>query len=649
MWGTRVIIPSAHRQALLEELHNAHSGIVRMKAVGRSLMWWPGIDQDLEKTAKTCDICMRSRPRPKEAPLQPWSFPDRPWSPLHIDYAGPFMGRMMLVSFSTDVIVSDNATGFVSEEFQDFCRHNGIKHITSAPHHPASNGLAERAVGIVKEGVKRMHGGDLETKLARFLFDYRITPHSTTGIAPAELLMHRQLKTRLHLIRPDVGVKVVAEQTKQKAKHDRHAKVRTFLPDELVYALRYHGNTATWVPGTIHRQTGPVSYTARLEDGTIARHYSDQLQGILSSNQVTPSVRPTPLETFPEDVTEFCEKSEADQQAQLRSLAKPPAASQQTDTVPAAASVDVLHVSVNTLNVWICRTEEAVLTHHSLILVKCAAITMDEENVLPPTTMMAATTVTIWGDRRKALDKLTKREWAFLGVSVVGILLTIALTIYRLVVVVRSDPAHPDFTIAILILASAVFCLWYAIHGLLYERMYELYLLVAAISLVVLYCIVDYIGNVQGRTRVKLVRLVLACVMAFVNIPLAILVANTFSCLIFVTVGASQLYQSMYMELARFLHLQKFDIQVAVSIVILRMRDGTSLDTIEIITLVLGVTVSVVWYVIGSYSVQRERKWWTFVFAMMCLLEPAYITYRLVVVSVITHTNNNELCIHACI
>ena len=57
--------------------------------------------------------------------------------------------------------------------------------------------------------------------------------------------------------------------------------------------------------------------------------------------------------------------------------------------------------------------------------------------------------------QRKALDTLTKREWAFLGVSVVGILLTIALTIYRLVVVVRFDPAHPDFTIAILILASA--------------------------------------------------------------------------------------------------------------------------------------------------------------------------------------------------
>ena len=97
MWGARVIIRSAYRQELLEELHNAHSGIVRMKAVGRSLMWWPGIDQGIEKTAKTCDICMRSRSRPTEAPLQPWSFPNRPWSRLHIDYAGPFIGRMMLV------------------------------------------------------------------------------------------------------------------------------------------------------------------------------------------------------------------------------------------------------------------------------------------------------------------------------------------------------------------------------------------------------------------------------------------------------------------------------------------------------------------------------------------------------------------------
>ena len=124
-----------------------------------------------------------------------------------------------------DTIISDNASAFVSQEFQNCCV-NGIQHITSAPHHPASNGLAERGVGIVKEGVKRMEGGDLERKLTRFLFDYRITPHSTTGIAPSELLMHRHFKTRLQLIKQDIGGKVAAQQTRQKGMHDRHAKAR---------------------------------------------------------------------------------------------------------------------------------------------------------------------------------------------------------------------------------------------------------------------------------------------------------------------------------------------------------------------------------------------------------------------------------------
>ena len=87
-----------------------------------------------------------------------------------------------------------------------------------------------------------MHGGDLKTKLARFLFDYRITPHSTTGIAPAELLMHRQLKSRLHLIRPDVGVKVVAEQTKQKANMTVMLK---FELSNLVNWCMLYGTTVT--------------------------------------------------------------------------------------------------------------------------------------------------------------------------------------------------------------------------------------------------------------------------------------------------------------------------------------------------------------------------------------------------------------------
>ena len=53
----------------------------------------------------------------------------------------------------------------------------------------------------------------------------------------------------------------------------------------------------------------------------------------------------TPMETFQEYVAESCEESEAYQPAQLRSSAKLPPPSQQTDIVPAAASVAEPHRS----------------------------------------------------------------------------------------------------------------------------------------------------------------------------------------------------------------------------------------------------------------------------------------------------------------
>ena len=102
-----------------------------------------------------------------------------------MDFAGPFQGKMILVvidshskwieAYPTDststkviefsrtlfsqfsipeVLVTDDGSCFVSEEFKTFLSKNGIKHITSAPFHPATNGLAKHAVQIVKKGLK---------------------------------------------------------------------------------------------------------------------------------------------------------------------------------------------------------------------------------------------------------------------------------------------------------------------------------------------------------------------------------------------------------------------------------------------------------------------------------------------------------------
>ena len=81
---------------------------------------------------------------------------------------------------------------------------NGVSHVKVAPYYPSSNGLVERAVQIFKRNMGRQTTGTLTTKLARFLFNYRTTPHSTTTTSPVQLLMGRKLKTRLDLLHPDL-------------------------------------------------------------------------------------------------------------------------------------------------------------------------------------------------------------------------------------------------------------------------------------------------------------------------------------------------------------------------------------------------------------------------------------------------------------
>ena len=57
-----------------------------------------------------------------------------------------------------DSVVSDNGSPFVSAEMKEFLAANGVKQITSSPYHPASNGLAERAVQTCKAAIKKIKG-----------------------------------------------------------------------------------------------------------------------------------------------------------------------------------------------------------------------------------------------------------------------------------------------------------------------------------------------------------------------------------------------------------------------------------------------------------------------------------------------------------
>lgn len=96
-WGTRVIIPKKLQSRLLQELHSDHSGISRMKAAARSYMWWPGVDDAIERLAKSCAACQSVKYAPSVAPLRPWTWPSKPWERVHVDFAGPIQGTMLFV------------------------------------------------------------------------------------------------------------------------------------------------------------------------------------------------------------------------------------------------------------------------------------------------------------------------------------------------------------------------------------------------------------------------------------------------------------------------------------------------------------------------------------------------------------------------
>ena len=88
MWGNRVVVPSSGRQKLIEQLHECHPGMSRMKNLAQSYVWWPGIDQAIGDAVKTCTPCQQTRHLPSPAPLQQWEWPSRPWARWMLTLSG---------------------------------------------------------------------------------------------------------------------------------------------------------------------------------------------------------------------------------------------------------------------------------------------------------------------------------------------------------------------------------------------------------------------------------------------------------------------------------------------------------------------------------------------------------------------------------
>lgn len=216
MWGMCVVMPAMFRSHILKELHHEHSGM--------TIVWWPGMDADIEDHVKVCWPCQSVKEAPPVAPLHPWIWPGKSWQCRPVDYAGPFNGHMLLIV--VDAHSKWPQCFEVSSSTAELLKQNCLYHVLTAPYHPASNRAAERFEQTFKQVLKATAGSLIphyQRQMGSFLLKYRVTPHATTGKTPSQLLIGKQVRTRLDSLRPDLEQRVTNKQPTQKQQHDTEA------------------------------------------------------------------------------------------------------------------------------------------------------------------------------------------------------------------------------------------------------------------------------------------------------------------------------------------------------------------------------------------------------------------------------------------
>lgn len=235
----RVVVPENLRAKVLEIIHQGHLGMVRMKQVVRRYVYWPGVNKDVEKCAKTCEICCMVNIDHSAKHFVPWPIPKEPFERVHIDFFFLLNETFLIVvdAFSkwTDVklmkktnaektwavlselfqifgwpkiLVADNGPPFQSEEFSRSCENFGIELKHSPPYFPQSNGQAERAVQsakvfltkrIVEIDANHYSKNDLKEIVCEYLKYQRHTPNYE-GKTPSHLLFSYQPRTVLDVM-----------------------------------------------------------------------------------------------------------------------------------------------------------------------------------------------------------------------------------------------------------------------------------------------------------------------------------------------------------------------------------------------------------------------------------------------------------------
>lgn len=324
--GDRIVVPKKLRPDMLQLIHESHQSADKCKTRGRTVLYWPGMSQDIETIVGRCHICLKFRASNPKEPLIPHDVPERPWQKVAADIM-TFKSRDYIVAVdcyskypeiallenktASNVIIhlksifarhgipeemmSDNMP-FASQEFTNFGRDWGIKLTTSSPNFPQSNGQSERAVQTLKRILKKADCEGRDPYVA--LLEYRNTPVAGALFSPAQMLMSRMLRAKLparsRLLTPQVvsaQCQLQQRQDKYKQYYDRGSKRLTELQPGSVVRVRHEN---VWEPAVVMRKEGhPRSYIVTRE----GREYRRNRRHLMNTAEKQPET------TAPVDVS----------------------------------------------------------------------------------------------------------------------------------------------------------------------------------------------------------------------------------------------------------------------------------------------------------------------------------------------------------
>ena len=341
--GERIVIPAKLRPDIKKTLHAAHLGKDSMLRRAREIVYWPGMNNELQQIAESCDICLKMAPKQCKEPLMPRDRGERPWQNVGcdlfeidsrhymvtVDYYSNFWELDFMSSTTSaaiiltlkrhfarygvpEVFVSD-CSPFESAEFKKFAGDYDFRHDTSSPGLSQSNGQAESSVKAAKKLIKKCAAEKSDPYKA--LLELRNTPMQGINLSPVQMLMQRRTRSMLpstqKMLQPRVSDPRPAREqrtTSQKKYFDKHANpLPTLYVGQPVLFDKFDSTKrkAVWEKGVVSaHETAPRSYTIQGETGREFRRNRVHMMPNTSITQEPDNPHSTSETTIPEFVPE---------------------------------------------------------------------------------------------------------------------------------------------------------------------------------------------------------------------------------------------------------------------------------------------------------------------------------------------------------